>query len=398
MSKSIGHEMLICQCLKLLPTEHLRCPLRDYGKKLSTESLIKIFVAGQLDQWSSYSHIEEKLFAYPELREELNFEMISGSQLSRRINDLPTEIVEGIFLKVVQILKQLTHEDKGISKKIGILKIIDSTELKLPKNLCDWATISKDHTAVKMHTRLTVTSPNTVFPDKIIPSTGNVSDFESAEYLTEDLDATHVMDRGYSSKKNLEDWLRRDISFVTRISKSLRVYIEKEFVPTHPSVTKDAIAYFGISHYPVRYIEFTDEKNRVYRILTNRWDLEDNEILDIYKNRWVIELFFKWVKQHLELTKIWSTKPQGIWNQMFLSLIALGLSLIIKLSQPTQKTTWEFFRYLQTYLYKTVEDFYKGLRRMKKRSKGRQKVPIPTVSDIVFGNVAMVKERKCKGK
>lgn len=396
--KSIGHEMLICQCLKLLPTEHLRCPLRDYGKKLTTESLIKIFVAGQLDQWSSYSHMEEKLFAHPELREELNLDMISGSQLSRRINDLPTQIVEEIFLKVVQMLQQLTRNHKGISKRIGLLKIVDSTELKLPKNLCDWATISKDHTAVKMHTRLTVTSSNTAFPDKIIPSTGNVSDFESAEYLIEDPNATHVTDRGYSSKRNLEGWLRKDISFVTRISKSLRVYIEKEFVPTHPSVTKDAIAYFGTSHHPVRYIEFTDEKERVYRILTNRWDLEDSEVLDIYKNRWVIELFFKWVKQHLKLTKIWSTKPQGIWNHMFLSLIAFGLSVIVKLKQQSSKSTWKFFRHLQTYLYKPVEDFFKGLKRIKKKSKGRQKIPIPTVSQIVFGNVAMVKKRKSMDK
>jgi hypothetical protein len=394
VSKSIGHEMLICQCLKLLPTEHLRCPLRDYGKKLKTESLIKIFVAGQLDQWNSYSHMEEKLFAHPTLRDELGLDMISGSQLSRRINDLPTGIVENIFLKVVQMLQQLTRDQKGISKRIGILKIVDSTELKLPKNLCDWATISKDHTAVKMHTRLTVTSPDTAFPDKVIPSTGNVSDFESAKYLIEDPYATHVTDRGYPSKMNLEDWLKRDISFVTRISKNLRLYIEKEFEPTHPSVTKDAIAYFGTSHHPIRYIEFTDDKCRTYRILTNRWDLEDSEILDIYKNRWVIELFFKWIKQHLKLTKIWSTKPQGIWNHMYLSLIAFGLSLIVKLMTQSTKTPWGFFQSLQTYLYLTFEELSKELNRKKKKSKGRQKVPIPSKPIIDFGTVALVKEQR----
>ena len=99
MSKSIGHETLICQCLKLLPTEHLRCPLLDYNKKLKTESLIKVFIAGQLDQCTSYNIIEEKLFAYPSLREELDLDMISGSQLSRRINDLPTETVEKFSIK-----------------------------------------------------------------------------------------------------------------------------------------------------------------------------------------------------------------------------------------------------------------------------------------------------------
>jgi hypothetical protein len=92
--KSIGQEMLICQCLSILPTEDFECPLIDYGKKLTTKSLLKIFVAAQLDQWSSYSHIEEKFRAYPKLRKDLDIESISGSQLSRRINDLPTEIIQ----------------------------------------------------------------------------------------------------------------------------------------------------------------------------------------------------------------------------------------------------------------------------------------------------------------
>ncbi|MFC0471312.1 transposase [Halalkalibacter kiskunsagensis] len=60
---------------------------------------------------------------------------------------------------------------------------------------------------------------------------------------------------------------------------------------------------YGISKIPVRYIEFVDEKGRTYRILTTRFDLTDQQIMDIYRNRWVIELFFKWIKQHLKLPK-----------------------------------------------------------------------------------------------
>lgn len=100
--------------------------------------------------------------------------------------------------------------------------------------------------------------------------------------------------------------------------------------------------------------------------------------MEIYRNRWLIELFFKWIKQHLKLTKFWSTKPQGIWNQMYLALIAYGLSLIVKLQTESKKTAWEFFRILQTYLYKTRASFNKALKpKKKKKSKGRQKIPIP---------------------
>lgn len=82
------------------------------------------------------------------------------------------------------------------------------------------------------------------------------------------------------------------------------------------------------------------------------------------------------------------------WNQMFLALIAYGVSLIVKLQMNSQKTAWDFFRILQTYLYKSISSFKKGLgTRKKRKSKGRQKVPIPSSGTLLFGNVALVKER-----
>jgi hypothetical protein len=207
--KSIGQEKVICQCLSILPTEDFDCPLIDYGKKLKTKALLKIFVAGQLDQWSSYSHMEEKLRAHPELRKEIGVQSISGSQLSRRINDLPTEMVQKMFVKVANKIRLLTQGFDGISKDIGRLNIVDSTEIRLPENLCEWAFISKGHNAVKMHTRLVVVSKDVAYPDKIVPSSGTVSDFESSEFIIEEDNATYVMDRGYPSKKNLTDWLNK---------------------------------------------------------------------------------------------------------------------------------------------------------------------------------------------
>lgn len=249
-----------------------------------------------------------------------------------------------------------------------------------------------------MHTRLVVASPTISFPDKIVPSTGTVSDFESSDALVEAADATYVMDRGYPSRENLMDWQENKISFVVRIRKNLRLYTLEEFQPTHPTVIRDAKVLYGISNIPIRYIEFVDDKEQIYRILTTRFDLTDQQVMDIYRHRWIIELFFKWVKQHLKLTKIWSTKPQGIWNQMFLALIAFGLSLIVKLQTESDKTPWEFFRMLQTYLYKSVSSFRKALRlKKKKTSKGRQKVPIPSEKKPPsLGNVALKKKEKRK--
>jgi hypothetical protein len=83
------------------------------------------------------------------LCKELGIEGIRGSQLSRRINDLPTEWVQKLFIKVVNKIKQLSEGKKGFPGGIGRLNIVDSTEIRLPEQLCDWVYISKDHHAVK---------------------------------------------------------------------------------------------------------------------------------------------------------------------------------------------------------------------------------------------------------
>jgi len=80
---------------------------------------------------------------------------------------------------------------------------------------------------------------------------------------------------------------------------------------------------------------------------------------------------------------------------MFIALIAFGLSLILKLETNSQKTPWCFFRVLRTHLYLPGQRIYKELERKKKKSKGRQKVPIPLKkSQPLLGNVALVKEKK----
>ncbi|MFJ8246319.1 hypothetical protein [Peribacillus asahii] len=81
--------------------------------------------------------MEEQLKAYPKLCNELGITEISGSQLSRRINDLPTESVQKLFVKIVNKIKQLTQSRKGLPDGIGRLHIVDPTEIRLPEQLCD---------------------------------------------------------------------------------------------------------------------------------------------------------------------------------------------------------------------------------------------------------------------
>src|SRR5699024_4525793 len=125
----------------------------------------------------------------------------------------------------------------------------------------------------------------------------------------------------------------------------------------------------------LRLIEFTDHEGTSFRLLTNRLDLTDQEILETYKNRWYIELFFKWLKQHIKVDHLFSRSPIGIWNQLFIALITFGLLEVLRIQKQPKKTIWQFLKTLRQYLvdpwYKIDKEFY----RKKKPSKGRRKIP-----------------------
>jgi hypothetical protein len=402
---NIIHQSVIRQCLSLLPTEEFSCPLLNYDqKKLKADSLIKIFVAAQLGNWEFYSDIEEKLQADRELLESLHLESISGSQLSRRMNELPTEWVQNLFFRIVGQIQQITKHLSGLPKGVGRLAIVDSTHLRLPVQLSDWAYVSKLLTNVKMHTRLVIALPDTAYPDRIVPSTGNVSDYEGADVLVEKSDATYVMDRGYACHKRINRWTKDGIQFIVRVKEKDQVIYLKRTLLNHPLIRLDATVKIGVTSneklYPVRLVEYWDEQGHLYRIITNRFDLSPQQIMEIYRHRWAIEIFFKWVKSHLRMIKIWSTKPQGIWNQMFLALIAYGLTLMIKLMTQTKKTLWGVLRSIRTYFHRTWTELVGELnRRSTRTSKGRQKVPKKEKADWMFADtVAMIKPKKDKKK
>jgi len=381
-NKTIFHKKVICQCLSTLPMED-STPLDYRMKKLKTDALVKIFVAAQLGEWESYADMEEKIRANKALREFLDLPSISGSQLSRRINILPTEWVQEIFHLLIGKVYSLTKNSTGLGDGVGRLRIVDATHIKLPAQLCEWAYVSKNWSVVKMHTRLVVTSADTVFPDRILPSTGTISDHDGAEVLVEEADATYVMDRGYVNYKKMNQWMKNKIDFVVRLKEKNHITVLEEndlSTDSESMILRDFEAQIGLSTYrvkePLRVVEYQDEKQRVYRVATTRRDLTALQIAEIYHHRWTIELFFKWIKQHLRFVTIHSTKPQGIWNQMFLALMAYGAALLVKLETQTQKSIFQVLRLLRTYADKSWKAFLKELNHKPTRtSKGRKRVP-----------------------
>ncbi|WP_261130418.1 hypothetical protein [Bacillus sp. Marseille-Q3570] len=192
---SVSNQSVFRKCLALLPFESFTSAYLDWGvKKLTTPNLMRICVATQLGNWSSYTEIEEQIRAREDSVELFGVSSISGSQISRRLNALPSTFAQKLFLMAVEMLQEVSDQKHGY-KMFGKLHIVDSSSLHLGAILGQWAYVTHNRSQVKLHTRLSVASPDEGYPDRVIPSTGNVDDREAVMELVTDPDATYLLDR-----------------------------------------------------------------------------------------------------------------------------------------------------------------------------------------------------------
>jgi hypothetical protein len=373
---------VICQCLRTLNVSGYRSVLDDHRtQKLFSGTAIELHVIAQLLQLPTYDVITEQLRAHPQLQQAIGLESISSAQLSRKTNSLCTQTLQQIFYQLIRQIDQKTKSGAGITPNIGRLHIIDATDISLPALLGSWARCGSRKTGVRLHVRVVVADPDTVFPDRVIASTVNVRENKVVLDMVVEDDVTYVMDRGYESFPNFQTWVTDKKLFVVRVRDRTHLYpisgSERESVPSVGPLRllQDVDVLTNKTTTPLRLVEFEDDKGRRYRLITSRWDLTAAEIAYIYKNRWKIELFFKWMKQHLKLVNLHGCQPDSVWNQLFLSLIAFAVSMLVKLALQTGKSQWSLLQLLRMYMYHPWKVFMQELNRPPTRlSKGRQKV------------------------
>jgi hypothetical protein len=400
---NIHNFKVIHQCFSYLAKEDMRLPISDYRvHKLTTMKCTKLFMASQLAKWESHNQISRELRTSQVLQESVGLSSISAAQLSRRLRSIPTEMLEGMFLDIMSKVKSLLPV---ASSKIGPLRIVDSTRLIMPDRLAKWANVSGKATQIRIHVRILALPQGQILPEKAIPSTGNVSDYETMDLLVEDDGTIYVMDRGYVKYKQFDEWAASGVRFVMRIGDKHGVLqvVEERPVPPNTHIVRDAIVRLGSAfrqtQRPLRLVEFLDDQGRMYRLATSCFDLDAVEIADIYRQRWLIELFFKWMKQHLRLVKLYSYEPHGVWNQIFLALITYAIAMHIQLESGTKLSLWEVLQSLRSCWYKQWHIFEAELHPSPtRRSRGRQKraSPVNKESPKLRTSVGIMKPSRVK--
>lgn len=401
LSLSVSDFITIRQCLSLLPLVDFAAPCLDYRiRKLRSANLLKVFVAAQLCGWDSLRRIELEIAADPLLQQEFGC-AISASQLSRRIDDFPSDVLEALFHALLSRIRATAVRQKKLPA--NSLCIVDSTNLRLPHQLADWTYVTRQRSGVKVHTRVVVLADGSCMPDRIVPSTGNVSDYEGSDLLVVDRDVTYLLDRGYVCYGRMDKWLEQKSQFVIRINHHHRVKQVLEESTTDaadPDLLRDAIVYLGGTFrwmkHPVRLVEFKDDKGRLYRLATSRFDLTAREIADLYRQRWQIELFFRWMKQHLKFAHLYSYKPQAVWNHILLAMIAYSLLFLVRMETRTAKTVWELLRLVRVYAFRSWGALLDLVnKRPSGKTKGRRRRQGPPKSyRPESGDVALMKQAK----
>ena len=235
---------------------------------------------------------------------------------------------------IIQARTLYASEDLGL-ELTNTVYALDSTTIDLCLSLFPWAHFRSTKAAVKMHTLLDLKGS---IPSFIHVSDGKLHDVHALDLLPLEPGAIYVMDRGYVDFERLHVLHLAGAFFVTRAKSNMnfhRVYSAKTDRSTG-LVCDQTIALDGLytkKDYPdhLRRVRFKDpESGKTFVFLTNQMTLPAASICALYKSRWQVELFFKWIKQHLRIKRFFGTSENAVKTQIWIAVSVYVLVAIVK--------------------------------------------------------------------
>jgi hypothetical protein len=233
------------------------------------------------------------------------------------------------------------------------IKIIDATTINLCASAFPWANFREKQGAIKLHTVLV-----DMLPHCLILSDGKKHDLAAAKEMQFAPGDLLIMDRAYIDYAWLYGLHRQGVWFVTRLKANACFEVQEDGKITAPGqIVADQVIRFTSDHgstaypEPLRRVHYRDpETGKEYVFLTNRLNLSALEVAALYKRRWQIELFFKWIKQNLKIKAFYGTSKNAVLIQIWTALMAYLLLILIKLRSTVGWGLLELTRLVQTML------------------------------------------------
>jgi hypothetical protein len=302
-------------------------------RTLSTYNLLRALIYGQVTSAFSVREIENSLAVNSSKLYHCGLKLVKRSTLCDALEKRDHRIFESTFNSLVNKARFIAGSQGRRFK--NPLKIIDASTIELCLKRFDWAKFRTTKGAVKLHVKL---DGDMLYPEQVRLTTGAVHEVNEMASLCQKKGEIYVMDRGYVDYKRLYDIELAQSFFVTRMKSNCDYEaVKKLFSSKTGSIRYDGIIRLrskkGAESYPasMRKVCFHDaEYDRNYIYITNNFDLAAQEIADIYKSRWEVELFFKWIKQNLKIKTFWGTSQNAVFIQIWVALIVSLLLWIEK--------------------------------------------------------------------
>ena len=232
----------------------------------------------------------------------------------------------------------------------GNVYAFDSTTIDLCLSVFWWAKFRKHKGGIKVHTLYDV---ETQVPAFFHITEAAVHDSKVMNVIPYETGSYYVFDRGYNDFKQLYRIEEIGSYFVIRAKKKLQYRVLKWKRRMPENVLSDAeielTGYYPSKHYPkpLRLVRYHDpEQNRDFMFLTNAMSLTSLQIANLYKNRWQVELFFKWLKQHLKIKKFWGASENAVRIQIYCAICAYCLVAIAQHDLKLEISTYETLQIL----------------------------------------------------
>jgi IS4 transposase len=326
--------------LKHVPWHKLDQSVENHGtdklsRKLSTKRHLIALLYGQFSGTTSLREIVTGMASHETRLYHLGAAPVKRTTLSDANRDRSWQVFGELFTQM------LGQAHRGLRRTTAdAVRLIDSTSLQLSRLSADWATFSTDVFGAKAHI---VYDPHADLPVYFAVTPAKVNDITAAKAMPIEPGVTYVYDLGYY---DYSWWAQLDEAgcrFVTRLKKNTPfTAVHDNRVAENGNILSDRIGHLPARlarsrknplQVPVREIRVVIETGKMLRIVTNDLDAPANEIAELYKQRWQIELFFRWVKQTLKIKRFIGVSENAVRIQITVALIAF---LLLRLAQAVQ--------------------------------------------------------------
>lgn len=345
---------VFAQLTAFLDRNHFNYLVRKYGgdkyvKHFTCWNQLLALMFGQLSNRESLRDLIIALEAHQGKTYHLGLgKHVTRSNLAKANQNRDYHIFEAYAYYMVEQARYKRRTD--IFKLGGNVYAFDSTTIDLCLSVFWWAKFRKRKGGIKVHTLYDI---ETQIPTFFHVTTASVHDSKVMDEIPYETGAYYIFDRGYNHFKSLFRIETIGSYFVVRAKSNLQFKAKRWKRRLPESVLSDAIGeltvYNSSKAYPnqIRKVCYWDkEQKRQLTFLTNAMELSPLQVAELYKNRWQVELFFKWFKQHLKIKKFWGDTENAVRIQIYSAIITYCLVATIQQDLRLDRSTYEVLQIL----------------------------------------------------